>query len=591
MSKAEPRTKLIEAVLSMMLVLWSGFCQADDEASRGKVEASSRVDQLQPTHKQARVIRPMLEGRPVALNTFCLDQSGNILACVGGSSVQYTVNKDGSQEAKTVEQPRQLQCYDPEGALVRSVDLPFKPTAINVAANGVVFVAGEGKIARIDSEGRVQATADSPHIGSLEDFKQRIETAAKKQLEENSARYREQLARIDERIKALKETPEADRTEIDARRLTTYEKQKELYETQISALKESSSGSNSLSLAMSRKLGITALAVTSKDVFLCAYAVEGSGFEVWRMTHEFSDPTKVVERLGGCCGQCDIQATETHLVLAENTKFKVALLDRDGERLMDFGKGDRKAVDGFGSCCNPMNVRCCDNGDILTAESSIGTIKRFNKAGELIGVVGKAKIGGGCKHVAVAFDAKRDRYYMMNVDKDHICVLVPNSEAPEITPDEALAKQAREGLGQKLVGSWSVDGKTPEDENATAKVGVENSEAKSNSKLISASRVRLSSDPYSSSFLNFEADGNLITRGGRSAGVDQGWECIRQDGNTLYVSKIQGNIQYYEYKIEFVTDDEATISLLHNERVLSSNRYQRMLGVPAEAAENSGKTE
>jgi hypothetical protein len=136
-----------------------------------------------------------------------------------------------------------------------------------------------------------------------------------------------------------------------------------------------------------------------------------------------------------------------------------------------------------------------------------------------------------------------------------------------------------------------VDGKTPEDENATAKVGVENSEAKSNSKLISASRVRLSSDPYSSSFLNFEADGNLITRGGRSAGVDQGWECIRQDGNTLYVSKIQGNIQYYEYKIEFVTDDEATISLLHNERVLSSNRYQRMLGVPAEAAENSGKTE
>jgi hypothetical protein len=455
----------------------------------------------------------------------------------------------------------------------------------------VVFVAGEGKIARIDSEGRVQATADSPHIGSLEDFKQRIETAAKKQLEENSARYREQLARIDERIKALKETPEADRTEIDARRLTTYEKQKELYETQISALKESSSGSNSLSLAMSRKLGITALAVTSKDVFLCAYAVEGSGFEVWRMTHEFSDPTKVVERLGGCCGQCDIQATETHLVLAENTKFKVALLDRDGERLMDFGKGDRKAVDGFGSCCNPMNVRCCDNGDILTAESSIGTIKRFNKAGELIGVVGKAKIGGGCKHVAVAFDAKRDRYYMMNVDKDHICVLVPNSEAPEITPDEALAKQAREGLGQKLVGSWSVDGKTPEDENATAKVGVENSEAKSNSKLISASRVRLSSDPYSSSFLNFEADGNLITRGGRSAGVDQGWECIRQDGNTLYVSKIQGNIQYYEYKIEFVTDDEATISLLHNERVLSSNRYQRMLGVPAEAAENSGKTE
>lgn len=593
MSKAEPRTKLIGAVLSLMLVLWSGFCPADEEASRRNPEASSRVDELQPTHKQARVIRPMFEGRPVALNTFCLDHSGNILACVGGSSVQYSVDKDGAQQAKTVEQPRQLQVYNPEGALVRSVDLPFKPTAVNVAANGIIFVAGEGKIARIDSDGQVLATADSPHIGSLENFKQRIETAAKKQLEENTARYREQVVRIDERIKALKETPEADRTELDARRLTTYEKQKQLYETQISAIKESSSssGSSSSSLAMSRKLGITALAVTSKDVFLCAYAVEGSGFEVWRMTHEFSEPTRVVDRLGGCCGQCDIQATESHLVLAENTKFKVALLDRDGQRLMDFGKGDRKAVDGFGSCCNPMNVRCCDNGDILTAESSIGTIKRFNKAGELIGVVGRAKIGGGCKHVAVAFDEKRDRYYMMNVDKDHICVLVPNAEAPEITPDEALAKQAREGLGQKLVGSWSLDGKMRDDENSAPKVSVENSETKSNSKLISASRVRLSSDPYSSSFLNFEADGNLITRGDRSTEVDQGWECIRQDGNTLYVSKIQGNIQYYEYKIEFVTDDEATISLLYNERVLSSNRYQRVLGAPPEAAENPEKTE
>ncbi len=100
-----------------------------------------------------------------------------------------------------------------------------------------------------------------------------------------------------------------------------------------------------------------------------------------------------------------------------------------------------------------MNVRCCSNGDILTAESSIGTIKRFSKSGELLGVVGKARIGGGCKHVAVAVDEKRDRYYMMNVDKDHICVLVPLSEAPEMTSEEALADAARKGLAKKLIGN------------------------------------------------------------------------------------------------------------------------------------------
>ena len=39
------------------------------------------------THKQARIIKPMCDGQPVELNTFCLDRDGHVLACVGGNSV------------------------------------------------------------------------------------------------------------------------------------------------------------------------------------------------------------------------------------------------------------------------------------------------------------------------------------------------------------------------------------------------------------------------------------------------------------------------------------------------------------------------
>ena len=78
-------------------------------------------------------------------------------------------------------------------------------------------------------------------------------------------------------------------------------------------------------------------------------------------------------------------------------------------------------------------------------------------------------------------------------------------------------------------------------------------------------------------------------QGGLSSTGDLGWECIRQDGNILFVSKIQGNIQYYEFKIEFVSDNEATISLLYNERVLSSNRYQRISDDSKTAADDSSE--
>lgn len=611
------RLRVTLAVLGLMLIAGPVVSTAN---------AGDAEKEFATTHKQVRIIKPMHDGKAIQLNTFCLDRDGNIVTCVGGTAPEYVMNPDGSQQVRVVNMPNLVQVYSPEGELLRATETVFRPTAVNVSPDGMIFVAGDGKIAKIGADGKIIQTVDSPHIGDIESFKQRIVEAAKKQAEENVTRYRQQITTIAERIKTISDKPEAERTEIETKRLATFEQQKALYENQLKVMEKQEVSEASTNAAVTRKLGITALAVTSKDVFVCSVSVEGTGYEVWRSTHEFSEPVRVVTKMGGCCGQCDIQATESHLVLAENTKFKVALLDRDGKRVFDFGKGDRKAVDGFGSCCNPMNVRCCDNGDILTAESSIGTIKRFNDKGELVGVVGKARIGGGCKHVALGYDSKRDRYYMMNVDRDHICVMLPNAEAPELTSEEQMAKTAREGLGQKLVGVWTLTGSQPEAappksvpatriiarpalvapsvqvEKADAKEGKEDkeataekkAEAKVNPRVVkpAAPLVRIATtNTYAATKLTFAADGSMAVDGGLSSTGDLAWEPIRQDGNTLYVSKIQGDIQYYEFKVEFISDDEANISLMMNERVLSSNRYQRSKEQPEEPKTEETKNE
>ena len=90
---------------------------------------------------------------------------------------------------------------------------------------------------------------------------------------------------------------------------------------------------------MAARTRITALAVTEKDIFVC---VTGNGYEVWRSNHDFQEPTKVLDRLSGCCGQMDIQASGDQLFVAANTKFQVAVHDRDGVPVSSFGKRDRR---------------------------------------------------------------------------------------------------------------------------------------------------------------------------------------------------------------------------------------------------------
>ena len=560
----------------------SAYSSASAENKSAPATASSAP--FDSTHKQVRMIRPSHQGQPIALNTFTLDKAGNNLACVGGDTVEYVPAEDGSFSTKKTTAPKLLQKYSPDGDLLCEFKLDFKPTAVNEAADGSIFVAGGGKVAHLSAAGKVLASSDSPHLGDMVELREKVEKAAKEQIRELTGSMQQQTERVEKMLADLNAKDESELTDREKKRIKVLEQQKEMFCDQQKQMEEMYADMFSVDAMLERTMEITSLAVSSRDVFVCCGSAEGFGYEVWRMNHELSEPKRVVSDLGGCCGQCDIQANDDYLVLAENTRFQVGLLDRDGQRVKGFGSQDRTSKDGFGSCCNPMNVRCCSNGDILTAESSIGYIKRFNKEGEFLGTVGKARIGGGCKHVAIGHDEQRDRYYMQYQDRNAICVLLPKSEAPEFTEDELLAKAAREGLGQKLVGDgktlsgeWSLTGKRP-----AKKAGGQG--------LLGSISVALLGDAEEEAeeevvdfgenvtWFHFHADGKMEVRGTYSEDGENGWEPVSQDlkTQTIRFLHLEDGIAYNEYAVKLISQDKAEFSMMYGDQVMSTKVYTRV---------------
>jgi hypothetical protein len=367
------------------------------------------------THTQAYTIMPEIKGKKVSLQTFCVGPKGQLwMAC----QLQSSSNKGA------------LMVYEPDGKLLHTYPLDFVPQAINFAPHGKLYVAGSGKIAKIASDGSVEKEIDAPNIANREEAIASVTKSndeANKKLAESLSK---QTKVIQEQLAKLEQAPEGEKVEDKRKRETRIKMLQQQIKTLASTQTQSIARKPTAEQSLLRLMRSTAIAATEKDVFVSLPESSGYGYGVWRLSPDLAVDKVVLKGGRGCCGQFDIQTDGEHLIIAENTKFQVGIYDRDGKRLNGFGSKTRGGDEGFGSCCNPMNVRCCENGEILTAESSIGHIKRFSLDGKYLGFVGTAKVAGGCKHVAIGFDPERNYYYMMHEDLSHVAVLIPKSDAP-----------------------------------------------------------------------------------------------------------------------------------------------------------------
>lgn len=436
----------------------SGECKQNsenvDEVATASDSGESRTNFVS-THKQTSAFSPNIDGKQANLTTFRLNPQGQIVACVVPKDVSHKrLEKQDGVEDESPQPEGYVQIYSPEFELLDQFGLPFAPSAVDIDKSGNMFVAGSGHVCKMSSDGKILQMSQAPNLINVdteEMLKEALEAAQErnKQLQEF---YGNQIESLQEQIEELEAIDEGERTNSQESNLKRLKSQLKTYE-QIVEQNKIEVDEESLKHQLTSNSDVTAIAVTDNDVYVATSANSGSGYEVYRTTLDFKDPVRILKRLRGCCGQMDIYAADNQVFVAENTNFQVGIYDRDGKKVSSFGQRLRKDNQGFGSCCNPMNVLCCPNGDILTAESSIGKIKRFNSKGEMTGYVGRARIGGGCKHVALGFDEKLDRYYVQYEDNNQICVLSPKTDAAS-PKDPKIAE-----LGKRLTaGKWQLAG-------------------------------------------------------------------------------------------------------------------------------------
>ena len=180
------------------------------------------------------------------------------------------------------------------------------------------------------------------------------------------------------------------------------------------------------------KQGISSVSADEQHVYLATPALTGYTYEVWRMDPDFANAKVIVSDLRGCCGHMDVQASGDGIYVAENARHRVVSYQPNGKEITEWGGRDRTGIEGFTSCCNPMNVCFNRTGDVFTAESSTGRIKRFSAQGEFKEFVGDVKLVPGCKNVSIAVSADDASVYMLDITRNHIVHMKRKAAAEKV---------------------------------------------------------------------------------------------------------------------------------------------------------------
>jgi len=395
-TKDKPAAAMVEAEVEKQAEQQQKLIQEQMEAEQKAFEKQLREDPAwQPTHEQTGEIHVSPKPKNDFVHCFCLDPEGNLLVGCGGKRQQVEMKGDRA-ERHTETNPTELRTYTPEGGLLMTWNVSTEPQAIAVLPDGTLFVAGDGQLLKLDSDGVVIAKAPLPSLAETKP------TAKSKEPKANDSKPGD--AQKEE--KQVEQKKSADDKCDDA-----------MTKAQAAAMEQ-------------YRRGVTGLAATDTEVFVVSLGNKGWGYSVWRMDHDFKHPKEIITGLTGCCGQMDIQAANGDLWIPENGRHRVTRYDRDGKKLASFGKRDRKAADGFGGCCEPKNLAIGPGGDLFTAESGEPVVvKRFSHEGKFQNVVAMPKYKSGCVHVCVA--ASQDgRIFILNPSESTIHVFADQWKVP-----------------------------------------------------------------------------------------------------------------------------------------------------------------
>lgn len=398
-----------------------------DEAYNPNAEVES-VDE-EATHEQTALITVP---EATNVNAFCLSPDGNILAACGQG-------------------PGEIRVLNGEGSLLHTWKIDFKPEAINTAKDGSILVAGQGKLLRLSAEGKVLHQADSPHATAIAENQDKLRAEAENQLKSSMGGLSATIEMYERMINELTEkakdeelnTQENQILEMLPAQLEIFKKRRAEQGPEGEAKISDKQIEDQMKSMTAQKSRVASISTDGKHTYVATPALVGYTYDVWKMDDKFENAEIVVAELRGCCGQMDVQACEAGIFVAENARHRVAAFKSDGTSLTSWGKADRTGADGFTSCCNPMNVCFSSCGDVFTAESTSGRIKRFAADGTFKSYVGDVKLVPGCKNVSIAVSADLDKIYMLDMTRGHIVLMERKAEPAaesEVSTDNKSAE-------------------------------------------------------------------------------------------------------------------------------------------------------
>jgi len=369
------------------------------------------------SHEQIKAVPVSGAKGNMKLQTLTVDGQDRVLALVG----QPRQAAQGSSPITS-----EIHVIDGDGNKKAVWQIPFHAHSLNCSPGGMVYVAGDAKVAKFDATGKmIGEVVELPHIADLLKDQKGLRTKAEKMIETQKSAFAHSVKQFKDRLAKLEAKKEEDRTKTEKAQIKQF---KEI----LVSYNESEKYYNSLTPETvvkdltSRLRVINGVAISDKDLFLACGESEGYGYSIWRMDLDLKNPRRILSNIGGCCGQMDIQCCGNDLLVAENTKHQFAKYDRFGKEIGRFGKSGKETEPGcFGGCCNPMNVRFTGT-EVYTAESE-GIIKRFAPTGEFLGMLGSVQITGGCKNVAVAASKDGTRVFFCDQPSSKVLILAPKA--------------------------------------------------------------------------------------------------------------------------------------------------------------------
>ncbi|HEV3004052.1 MAG TPA: hypothetical protein VGX78_06295, partial [Pirellulales bacterium] len=201
------------------------------------------LERASASHAQSDCIDCCASSDGTMLEDFCVSLDGRVLAVVRSAApddmrgLDIETLEDGDDEEPATESAsvsevehavpsvpaaavHEVRVFDAQGNLSHKWALDFDGQAINVGPDGMVYVGGDGRLAKFDMDGNLLAAGDAPQVAAMQDAEQ-LRQAAQEQLESEIAQHRQfanslrqQLKQVEEQ--AAKKGQPADQDEPDS---------------------------------------------------------------------------------------------------------------------------------------------------------------------------------------------------------------------------------------------------------------------------------------------------------------------------------------------------------------------------------------